>query len=895
HQDWLAAVRETIDVSDKRDFKAFSDWRGRFVLIVLGAAVLAILAHLYFSSRYMEASIVEQFHHRQLTLVESSAGRIQERLQRVEDELMWLVRMPGLLRRETAGESDPQDILREAENFIKAVYMTQGGFVHGVYLVDPQGVILMRHSPKKEALGATIPEKALLAETLASPDVVTLGPFKKMRSGELGLSFIAPIFKGGAPAGAVRVVVDLSTIAKEFILPLKTTENSYAFLMDERGLILYHPREEHVGKTLDEAGRGSFFKRFPRDQQGETQEGYFTYQRAGAGGGSELVAFSFLEVGGQRLVLALVTPREDIAGPIKKYKRRNGAFAGLLLLIVAFSAYKYTESRNRRVLLEREREHFLRERELAEELRLLYRAGQTVIRGMDLEETLGFIVQETPAFLGSTHCYILLMDEDRDELFGAAATEPHSDDFKTTRIRMDEPSAAVWVLTHNEPIISSRARGDERLSERLVEQYQVRSAAFLPLIVRDRPLGVLIYAHDQQEGAFDYLNRNTLDRFADQTALAIANAKLFNQVKESRDYLETLIEQSMDAIIATDREEKVILFNQGAETLSGYRREEVIGRRGPILYESEEDAKKIMRRMREGDGTLSAFETTFRAKDGTSIPVLISASLLYDEEGREAGTVGFSKDLRERKRAEEALIKGEKMASLGRLTAGVSHEILNPLTVITLALHRTISNPDTPPEIASDFQDMKEQADRIYKITRGLLYFARHRPPERRSVDFNETIRRTVSLIEHDLKLNNIAVELNLTEELPPIYADHDQIHQVILNLLTNARDAMPDGGRLVLSTAEVEPLFENERKPLELRVEDTGPGIAAEHMDKLFDPFFTTKAEGEGTGLGLSICQGIVEAHGGTIWAENVPGGGAVFAVRLHTEEAEEKEGQAL
>ena len=372
--------------------------------------------------------------------------------------------------------------------------------------------------------------------------------------------------------------------------------------------------------------------------------------------------------------------------------------------------------------------------------------------------------------------------------------------------------------------------------------------------------------------------------------MAFKMAKTEESLRESKkklhhakQNLERLIESSTDAIVTTDKSGKLVLFNKGAEALTGYRREEVIGRQGPVLYESEEDAKEVMRRMREGGGTVSAFETTFRAKDGARIPVLISASILYDEKGQEVGAVGFSKDLRERKRAQEQLIRAEKMASVGLLTAGVSHEILNPLNVIILRLHTLIGNPDTPPEVTRYLRIMEKHANRITKITRDLLSFSRQREPERRLIDLNESIKRTLSLVEHGLRIQNIEVEPKLSDELPPVLVDQDQIQQVVLNLLTNAKDAMPDGGRLVLSTEAVQT---NGQMFIELRVEDTGEGIAPEDLENLFDPFFTTKDEGKGTGLGLSICQGIVDAHGGSIWAENVPDGGAAFVVRLGTED---------
>lgn len=381
---------------------------------------------------------------------------------------------------------------------------------------------------------------------------------------------------------------------------------------------------------------------------------------------------------------------------------------------------------------------------------------------------------------------------------------------------------------------------------------------------------------------FEYIISTSVDiteRKRAEKALMVAH----KEVEKTGKYLETLIEDSLDAIISTDKEGMVVLFNKGAEGLLGYTREEILGRYVAVLYESEERAKEVMRRMREEGGAVSAFETILGAKDGSQIPVLISASILYDEEGEEAGTVGFNKDLRERKRAQASIVAAEKLAALGRLTAGVSHEILNPLNIITMSLQLMTSDPETPPEIVRQLRILDEQADRIVKIAQDLLYFARQRKPERLWLDFNETLQRTLGLLARDLHLQNIAVELTLAEGLPPLLADQDQLQQVILNLLTNARDAMPKGGRLSLSTKSVQT---NGQKFVELRVEDTGEGIAPEHLENLFDPLFTTKPVGEGTGLGLSICQGIVEPHGGSIHAENLTEGGAAFVVRLGMEE---------
>ena len=249
------------------------------------------------------------------------------------------------------------------------------------------------------------------------------------------------------------------------------------------------------------------------------------------------------------------------------------------------------------------------------------------------------------------------------------------------------------------------------------------------------------------------------------------------------------------------------------------------------------------------------------------------------EEELWAAHEGLQKAYEELERTQEQLIRSEKLAAVGRLTAGVSHEILNPLNIISMSHQLMLDDPATPQAVAQQLDILQGQVHRITKITQDLLSFSRQREPERCPVDVNEVITRTLGLMESELRLDNIKVELRLAEALPHIMADQDQIEQVVLNLLANARDAMPGGGRLSLLTDMV---LDDGQRFVELRVENTGPNIAPEHLDKLFDPFFTTKPEGEGTGLGLSICQGIIESHGGSIRVENVSGGGVVFTVRL-------------
>lgn len=221
------------------------------------------------------------------------------------------------------------------------------------------------------------------------------------------------------------------------------------------------------------------------------------------------------------------------------------------------------------------------------------------------------------------------------------------------------------------------------------------------------------------------------------------------------------------------------------------------------------------------------------------------------------------------------LIQAEKLASMGQMAAGIAHEINNPLGVVLMYAHLL---KDELPESAPGRQDAERviaEAERTQKIVRGILNFAREEKVERRPTDINELVRASVSGILGTSQNGEIRVEFSLDERLAPQNVDAGQLRQVFDNIVKNAREAMPRGGVLRVSTEEGATEFT-------VRFADSGAGIPEENLPKMFSPFFTTKKVGKGTGLGLSVCYGIVKMHGGTIQASNNPEGGACFTVRI-------------
>lgn len=246
--------------------------------------------------------------------------------------------------------------------------------------------------------------------------------------------------------------------------------------------------------------------------------------------------------------------------------------------------------------------------------------------------------------------------------------------------------------------------------------------------------------------------------------------------------------------------------------------------------------------------------------------------------GGEVGILAesFNEMLDRLQEAQERLIQSEKLASLGQLSAGVAHELNNPLTTITLFAEVLDKEGALDPEQQLDVEVILREAERCQKIVSSLLDFSRKQQVETQEVDLNHLVRQAVSLeVEHP-RYCDVEVVLDLTSDLPWIQADEDQLRTVVVNLMNNAADAMPEGGKLILHTAAADA------DHVSLKVSDQGVGIAPENQSKLFTPFFTTKPPGKGTGLGLSIVYGIVKIHRGEITIDSQINQGTTVTVSL-------------
>ena len=355
-------------------------------------------------------------------------------------------------------------------------------------------------------------------------------------------------------------------------------------------------------------------------------------------------------------------------------------------------------------------------------------------------------------------------------------------------------------------------------------------------------------------------------------------------LRESEERYRSLMELSATVgqaiIVFRDIEEEIgkqTYFNQEWPRLTGYSEQELFRMSFFDLLDFNDRQVISIEQQGKTRGQLipGLFEISIIRKDGTRLPVEIT-SVYTLHEGRNAN-VAFIRDITQRKKIEEQLVMSDRLASLGKLVAGVAHELNNPLTSV-IGFSQLLKERDLPDDIKGDLDLICSEAQRAAVIVKNLLTFARTRVSTKQPTKINDVIEEVMQLRAYSQKLDNIEVNRQFASDLPEIMTDYFQMRQVFLNLTLNAEYFMIEahhGGSLTITTEKV-------NNTIKISFADDGPGITRENMSQLFIPFFTTKEVGKGTGLGLSICHGIVIEHGGKIYAESELGKGATFVLEL-------------
>jgi PAS domain S-box-containing protein len=412
---------------------------------------------------------------------------------------------------------------------------------------------------------------------------------------------------------------------------------------------------------------------------------------------------------------------------------------------------------------------------------------------------------------------------------------------------------------------------DSRSGEDLLEKMQAKAILISPMTSPKGCVGVIVLASSDRDLGEEWMSFGKV--LGGQLGQAIQLSRTIAELAGSEEKYRRIVETAEEGICQLDSDHRIIYANRKLADLLGFTVDEMRGQ--SISDWMDEKSRQMMEQSanRKMTGPAQSHDFRFRRKDGHEVWVLMVTNAFLNEDGRYTGGLAMITDITERRRTETHLRQAQKMESIGRLAGGVAHDFNNILTVMTASTEFLLSRLNTGDPSRREAEEIKAAIGQASALTRQLLAFSRRQPQEKQVLRLNQVIETMVLMLRR-LIGEDVGLITKLNASLGNIKADPVQVEQVLMNLVVNARDAMPSGGTITIYTAMEPDGF------IKLSIEDTGTGIDEETRQHMFEPFFTTKAEGQGTGLGLATVYGIVQQNGGRIVVDSTVGKGATFHI---------------
>jgi two-component system NtrC family sensor kinase len=405
---------------------------------------------------------------------------------------------------------------------------------------------------------------------------------------------------------------------------------------------------------------------------------------------------------------------------------------------------------------------------------------------------------------------------------------------------------------------------------------------YIPCTLQNRTIAVLGLGKTTEGDFLSSEDVELLETLSGYLGIAIQNARLYASLEQKvaqyerlKDFNENIVESISVGVLAVDLEDKIEFWNSQMEVMFALPRANALGR--PLSEVFPASFAEEFYRLRPTPGIHNLYKFRCPTTAGDTRIANIAIAPLVSRHFSVIGRLIIVDDITERMELESQLSQAEKMSSIGLLAAGVAHEVNTPLAVISSYTQMLAKELRDDEKKSALLERITRQTFRASEIVNNLLNFSRTSGTEFSDVNINKIIQDTLALLEHQLKTAKVRVEDDLASNLPPIQGNTGKLQQVFLNLFLNARDAMPSGGTLRVSTRN--------GNSVNVTVADTGSGIAQEHIQRIYDPFFTTKTEQghrRGTGLGLSVTYGIIQEHAGKISVESRVGQGTTFCLEF-------------
>ncbi|MDA8433821.1 MAG: ATP-binding protein [Nitrospiraceae bacterium] len=802
--------------------------------LVLFIISLIITLNMFFQQSY-QSEMAEQFNRQQLLIARSIAKGIEGDMQHIDAETLSFARLLG--EGSMSGRSVQEAV------YTAYVELSEDANV-AIKIIDGKGKMV--YSSRGERIAPEDVELFRNSSAVPVGEIVYLDRLAEERK----LVLFTPVAGRGGPNGLLVLEMSINTISKKFLAPIKAGIRGHAWMMSGDGTLLYHPTQpKMVGKNLYKADKSCFDCHKSFDVERKILEsgdiGFSSY--IAPYGEDKLIAFSKVKVADLSWIVCVSIPYSEVTFSIRKSMKLHSLLVISIFIATVTGAFAIVTMNRQRVKAE-ERTKYLEAQKLLE---------KEIVEAKDYLENL----------LENTESKIMVLDRDmivhtvnsaHARLCGRAKEEIVGKNF----FDVFEISAADRETGALRRVLEQCLEGR---SHRLSNYAYPRGGQTLSLNINVNPLvlhgevaGIILSSSDVTEEVS--LKTRIQDYALRLEEMVVSRTDELQGEKEKLDAIVSAIEGGL--CVLDNDEEKIIWVNRtllewlGEDSAEGIGVGKIFG--GGGFHRAIVDDKMLREVVYHDYGKKKGY---FQI---TSTPLVVAHA--------HRQTLVLIQDITDIKKMEDRLMQSEKLSALARISAGIAHEIGNPLTSISSYV-QILREMDHDEFTKESLDTVAKHINRIADIVRQMSSFSKTRMSDLRHHDARTLVDMTLDLVKYDKRMKGIATRVDIPGTMPPVRVDETQMIQVLMNIILNAADAMTNGGTLEIGARELDD-------DVEISVADSGSGISPEHLEKIFDPFFTTKEKG--TGLGLAVSYNIVKSYQGDILVENRPGGGTIFRVRL-------------
>ncbi|MBA4372854.1 MAG: hypothetical protein C0402_08305 [Thermodesulfovibrio sp.] len=804
-----------------------------FGLILLVISVIITL-NIFFQQSY-QGEMAEQFSNEKQLIAKSIAKNISDDVEHLEEEA---TRFARLLY--TRGLSPDKIELFIKDTFSELAEDT--GMTLKIF--DRQGKVV--YSSTGRALDKDDLEHFEIAK-LVKPGSVQ---FHDMVEEARKLVLLTPVAREGSQTkGYILLEISTDAISKKFLEPIRVGTRGYAWMMNGNGTLLYHPTQTGmVGKNIYRADKTCFecHKSFDLEKKilSSDDKGFSSY--IAPRGEDKIIAFARAKISQISWIVCVSMPYSEVTFSIRKSMRLHSLLAISIFLTTLAFALVVVSMNRQRVKAEEKAKFLGTQKQLEKEilqakeyLENLLESTESQIMVLDLNTRIKTVNSSQERLCGA----------EKNELLGKSFFEVF-------------PVEQEKDLDMLRGVLAQCLEGkSHRLSNYLYrkgDKLLYLNISINPLVIHGAIEGIILSSSDVTE---EVKLKTRLHEYALKLEEMVVTRT--DELKGEKEKLDAIVSAIEGGLCVVDRSTEAVLWVNrtmrdwlGKEEQVEIVLEDIYG--GGVLHSAIVD-NQLFR------------EVVYRDFVNRKGYFQITSTPIFASEGQ-TQTLVLIQDITEMKRMEERMMNSEKLSALARISAGVAHEIGNPLTSISSYV-QILREMDHDEFTTESLDTIAKHINRIADIVRQMSSFSKTRTPDLRRIDIQDVVRQTLDLVKYDKRMKHIKIGIDIPGGLPGVSVDETQLIQVLMNIILNAADAMPGGGALDIAAQGMD-------RELEVSVADTGTGISPEYIEKIFDPFFTTKEMG--TGLGLAVSYNIIKSYQGDILVENRPGGGTIFRVRL-------------